>query len=113
MSSDARGPDLSRPGSRGSVGRTVVAAEAPGAVDGSFPLRQTRSMTQRCEQCRRPIRGRAQRSFTGRVLCERCNDRILGASAGHAVGGGLGNAVSTAGWFSRVKQFASGRRPRR
>ncbi|MBK0330187.1 hypothetical protein I8D64_02050 [Brachybacterium sp. MASK1Z-5] len=70
-------------------------------------------MAQRCEQCRRVIRGRARKSFTGRLLCERCNDRILGASAGHAVGGGVGHAVSGGGWFGRVKQFASGKRPRR
>lgn len=67
-------------------------------------------MSQRCEQCRRKIRGKAQRTYTGRVLCESCHDRLMGATAGALMGGGLGNMISTAGWYQRAK---SAMRPRR
>ncbi|MFC0675928.1 hypothetical protein [Brachybacterium hainanense] len=65
----------------------------------------------RCEQCRRKIRGAPYRSVTGRILCESCGARLQGRTAGLVVGGGAGNAISTAGWFARVRRaMGRGRR---
>lgn len=61
-------------------------------------------MSQRCDQCRSRIRGTPHRTYTGRILCERCNDRLTGATAGAIMGGGLPNMISTAGWYQRAKR---------
>jgi hypothetical protein len=65
----------------------------------------------RCDQCDRAVSGApAATTATGRDLCERCNDEFLGLAAGMMAGagdadGGVGNAISTAGWFSWIKRF--------
>ena len=71
-------------------------------------------MSFRCDQCERAYAGDpAGTTVTGRVLCEPCNDQFLGLAAGMIAGadhpdGGVGNAISTAGWFSWKKRFRRG-----
>ena len=71
-------------------------------------------MSFRCDQCENAYSGDpAGTTVTGRELCEGCNDEFMGLAAGMVVGGGdadggVGNAISTAGWFSRIKRIRRG-----
>ena len=71
-------------------------------------------MSFRCHQCDQTFAGAAAgTTATGRRLCESCNDQFLGLAAGMIAGGdhadgGVGNAISTAGWFSWIKRFRRG-----
>lgn len=71
-------------------------------------------MSFRCDQCERAFSGDpAATTAIGRELCEECNDQYLGMAAGMIAGaghadGGVGNAISTAGWFSWTKRFRRG-----
>lgn len=71
-------------------------------------------MSFRCDQCEGGFAGApAATTATGRALCERCNGQFLGLAAGMMAGagdadGGVGNAISTAGWFSWIKRFRRG-----
>ena len=68
-------------------------------------------MSFRCDQCSRSYAGEpAATTVTGRRLCEACNDQFLGLAAGLITGGpdasgAVENAISTSGWFSRIKRF--------
>ena len=72
-------------------------------------------MTFRCDSCDQVVAGApAGTTATGRELCEGCNDQFLGLAAGMIAGrddadGGVGNAISTAGWFGWIKRFRRGR----
>lgn len=57
-----------------------------------------------CEQCQTRFRGEGHRTST-RVLCTTCYNTLMGLSAGFvASNGSVGDAISTAGWLSRVKK---------
>jgi len=58
----------------------------------------------RCDQCGQSVRGESVRTAT-RVLCARCGERFLGAAAGLTAGGGVPEAVSTAGWLERIRRL--------
>lgn len=65
-------------------------------------------MSYRCNQCERAFSGEPTETITGRELCPTCNDQLMGLAAGLMVAGGdadggVGNAISTAGWFGRVR----------
>ena len=55
-----------------------------------------------CDNCRKRFSRAPKVSVTGRKLCEACDDQLLGATAGYIVGGVPG-AMSTAGWYARVR----------
>ena len=59
-------------------------------------------MTFVCDQCRRSVRGERHRTAT-RTLCQDCFDGFRGQAAGLMAGGGVPNAISTAGWLQRVR----------
>ncbi len=55
-----------------------------------------------CESCNKRISGTVHQSGTGRQLCGKCNDRLLGQTAGITVGGPtisdkVGSAVAIEG----------------
>ena len=56
-----------------------------------------------CDQCTKRIAGTPHETVTGRLLCDDCNDQLLGASAGVIAGGGVGGAIATAGWLDRIR----------
>lgn len=55
-----------------------------------------------CDQCRKPIRGEGNRTAT-RVLCDDCFAAFAGLAAGYQAGGTVADAISTSGWFSRLR----------
>ena len=59
-------------------------------------------MATTCDECRKPIKGEGHRTVV-RVLCDRCYQTSTGAAAGLLAGGSVGDAVSTSGWFSRIR----------
>ena len=61
-------------------------------------------MAFQCDQCRKSVKGETHISISGRRLCESCNDALLGATAG-AVVGGVPGAISTAGWYSKLREM--------
>jgi hypothetical protein len=67
-----------------------------------------------CDQCEGAFSGDpAGTTVTGRELCPRCNEEFLGLAAGMMacggdVDGGVGHAISTAGWFSWIRRFGRG-----
>lgn len=64
-----------------------------------------------CSSCRKPTQGEPKISMTGRRLCGRCNDQLLGLAAGAMAGGGQpGQAIATAGWFTRLRDRRRGTR---
>lgn len=71
-------------------------------------------MSFRCDQCDGVFpEPPAGNTATGRELCGSCNDQFLGLAAGMIAGrgdadGGVGSAISTAGWFSWIKRFRRG-----
>ena len=63
-----------------------------------------RAMAFTCDSCRRRRSGTGRRTVTGRELCQPCYDTLLGLSAGMIAGNGdAGQAIATAGWFSRLR----------
>jgi hypothetical protein len=48
----------------------------------------------------------------GRLLCPRCADELLGASAALIAGGGVGEAIATVGWLRALRQWRSDSRAR-
>jgi hypothetical protein len=58
-----------------------------------------------CDECRQTMRGRPHVTATGRRLCEECNNRLLGATAGVMAGGGVGGAIATSGIFTALKRW--------
>ncbi|GAB2548252.1 hypothetical protein [Brachybacterium huguangmaarense] len=60
-------------------------------------------MTNRCDQCGRKFRGEGNHTPT-RILCDDCNATYMGHAAGLIAGGGIGNAISTAGWYQRIRK---------
>lgn len=56
----------------------------------------------RCDQCNTTISGKPVRTTT-RTLCTPCGETFLGAAAGFIVGGTVGDAISTAGWFRALR----------
>lgn len=73
-----------------------------------------------CDTCRKRFRGEPVRSMTGRELCQDCADTLTGLAAGMLAGGGagaeagssqqIGQAIATAGWFSRMRALRKARR---
>lgn len=57
-----------------------------------------------CDSCRKKHTTRPQITMTGRQLCERCNDSLLGATAGYVASGTIEGAISTSGWYSRLRE---------
>jgi hypothetical protein len=64
-----------------------------------------------CTNCETPARERFQ-TVTGRLLCQRCADQLLGASAALIAGGGIGEAIATVGWLSRLRGWRREQRGR-
>jgi hypothetical protein len=61
-------------------------------------------MAFQCDQCRRSFKDQPRLSISGRRLCQACDEELLGATAG-AITGGIPGAVSTAGWYSKLKKL--------
>lgn len=61
--------------------------------------------TFKCPDCGRTLTGAPVESFTGRKICEDCQATLAGAAAGVMAGGGIGGAISTAGWLRRIKSW--------
>jgi hypothetical protein len=59
-------------------------------------------MGTKCDQCQKPIRGTGNQTAT-RVLCDDCYATFAGLTAGYMAGGTVENAISTAGWFSGLR----------
>ena len=59
-------------------------------------------MSTTCDECRNPIKGEGHRTVV-RVLCDRCYEISAGTAAGLIAGGSVGNSISTAGLFTRVR----------
>ena len=57
-----------------------------------------------CEECGQPTKERVE-TATGRLVCQKCSDDILAASAAVALGGGAGEAVATRGWLRRAREW--------
>ena len=57
-----------------------------------------------CENCGTRGLGSGHETITGRRLCQRCNDELMGASAALVAGGGVPEAIATAGWYARMRQ---------
>lgn len=60
-------------------------------------------MASRCEECRGRLRDGGHRTAT-RTLCDACHARFLGAAAGIISGGTVASAVSTAGWYEKLRR---------
>ncbi len=56
-----------------------------------------------CDQCRTRSLGTARQTATGRDLCPSCYTELIGASAAVLTGGGVPEAIATAGWYARVR----------
>jgi hypothetical protein len=56
-----------------------------------------------CDHCAAAEANPERTTVTGRHLCDSCADELLGATAGVIAGGGVAGAISTAGWFSRLR----------
>jgi len=52
-----------------------------------------------CEECGQPTKERSE-TATGDLVCQKCSDGIIAASAAVIGGGGAGQAVATRGWRS-------------
>ncbi len=59
-------------------------------------------MSVTCDECHKTVRGEGNRTVV-RVLCDQCHARSTGAAVGLMTGGSVGDAVATAGIFSRLK----------
>lgn len=64
-----------------------------------------------CDSCRKRFRGQALRSMTGRELCQNGSDTLTGLAAGMIASDAspgsaqeVGQAIATAGWFSRIRK---------
>ncbi len=42
--------------------------------------------------------------MTGRTVCPACADQLLGAATGLVATGTVEGAISTAGWFARIRK---------
>ena len=62
-------------------------------------------MTYRCDSCGESRSGSPTLTVTGRELCPHCHDLLLGAAAGMIAGGGVPEAVATAGLFARLRRW--------
>jgi len=62
-------------------------------------------MAYRCDSCGENRSGTPTTTVTGRELCPACNDVLLGAAAGLIAGGGLPEAIATAGVFARLRRW--------
>ncbi|WP_040163771.1 hypothetical protein [Microbacterium gorillae] len=60
-------------------------------------------MNGRCDKCNGRLRNGGHRTAT-RTLCDKCNAQFLGRAAGMAAGGGVGGAIATSGWLSRIRK---------
>lgn len=56
-----------------------------------------------CDQCRQSIRGAGHRTTT-RLLCDKCYDQFAGLAVGYSSSGTVEGAISTSGWFQRLKK---------
>jgi hypothetical protein len=83
---------LVRPGRRGAEaeGRDVI------ALGGQTP-------TFDCDGCGRRRSGPSTTTATGRRLCADCADGLAGATAALVAGGGVGEAIATAAWYTRLR----------
>lgn len=65
----------------------------------------------KCQGCQKQVRGKLNRTVTGRQLCDACNDRLVGAAAG-MIGAGpeasttqsIVSAVATSRIFARLRK---------
>jgi hypothetical protein len=65
-----------------------------------------------CYTCRRRPATPARTSVTGRKLCDRCADALLGMAAGVIAGQNagaspsaqVGQGIATTGWFARIRE---------
>jgi ribosomal protein L37AE/L43A len=57
-----------------------------------------------CEECGQPTKERVETAI-GRLVCQKCSDDILAASAVVIRGGGAGDAVATSGWLRRAREW--------
>lgn len=57
----------------------------------------------RCDQCDRTISGPPVKTAT-RSLCRRCGDTLDGLTSGVLSGADVGGAISTAGWYSSLRE---------
>ena len=57
-----------------------------------------------CTKCDKPSHQRVE-TVTGRLLCPDCADELFGASAALISGGGIGEAIATAGWLKRLREW--------
>ncbi|MEY9850607.1 hypothetical protein ABH923_000285 [Leifsonia sp. EB41] len=60
-------------------------------------------MSGRCDQCRKRLTGEGHHTAT-RVLCDDCYTQFAGLTVGYMADGTVGDAISTAGWYERVKK---------
>jgi ribosomal protein L37AE/L43A len=58
-----------------------------------------------CDSCGGTFTETPKRTATGRELCADCNLRFQGTAAAMINGGGVPEAIATAGWASRVSRF--------
>ncbi|MFC5042839.1 hypothetical protein [Ornithinimicrobium kibberense] len=61
-----------------------------------------------CVECGRMFRGQARRTATGRRVCTKCEQGVLGAAAGVLMAQRQGadpvaGAISTRGWLQRIR----------
>ncbi|THG34517.1 hypothetical protein E6C70_09690 [Glaciibacter flavus] len=59
-------------------------------------------MAEKCDQCLREIR-RSSHPTATRTLCDSCYSSFMGLAAGYMAGGTMENAISTQGWFTRLR----------
>jgi len=57
-----------------------------------------------CDECAKRFSTEPHLSVTGRRLCPTCWERLTGATAAVMAGGGVAEAIATAGWFSRIRR---------
>jgi hypothetical protein len=57
-----------------------------------------------CQSCHRTQRGTPRKTMTGRTVCPACADQLLGLATGLVASETVGGAISTAGWFARIRK---------
>jgi ribosomal protein L37AE/L43A len=62
-----------------------------------------------CDECGQPTKERVE-TATGRLVCRKCSDDIIAASAAVIRGGGAGDAVAALGWLRRTREWRLRRR---
>jgi hypothetical protein len=65
-----------------------------------------------CDNCGKRTSGAPKVTATGRKLCPRCNDQLLGLATGmFATGNDPAGSLAVSGWFSRLRERRRHRKP--